>query len=213
MTASPVRVDARVEADVGAVVAGDDGARVIPEVDGLGTRCISFELAGVRLDLDPLEAVLRVADSTATDDAPPWPLSLHPPILIARLVDPTARFAPRDKGYWSSPTPSPLIRRSRREICSRVPRTMRVSPARMRSLAEGLVSKVPSLLRVARIMAPVLSPIRSSPIVWPAMNESLGTLNSSSLNSSPFSPRVTMSRKSTIKGCVASEASLLPPTA
>src|ERR671917_2301721 len=37
MTASPVRVDARVEADVGAVVAGDDGARVITQVNGLRT--------------------------------------------------------------------------------------------------------------------------------------------------------------------------------
>jgi len=99
MTASPVRVDACVEADVGAVVAGDDGARVIPEVDGLGTRFVSFEFARVRLDLYPLEAVLRIAGRPATDDAPPWPLTVHPPILIARLVDPTARFAPRDKGY------------------------------------------------------------------------------------------------------------------
>src|SRR5918992_2093364 len=89
MTASPVRVDARVEADVGAVVAGDDGAGVVPEVDGLGARVAFFELGGVGLDLDPLEAVLRVAGSPAADDAPPGPLPFsHPPILTATGADP-----------------------------------------------------------------------------------------------------------------------------
>jgi hypothetical protein len=69
MTASPVRVDACVEADVGAVVAGDDGARVVAQVDGLGAWLLSLELVEVRLDLDLLEAVLRVARRPAADDA------------------------------------------------------------------------------------------------------------------------------------------------
>ena len=43
--------------------------------------------------------------------------------------------------------------------------------------------------------------------------EPFGTSNSSSLNSMPFSPRVTMSRKSTIRGWVAREARRRPPTA
>src|SRR5918998_3226130 len=37
MRASPVRVDAGVEADVGAVVGGDYGAGVVAQVDGLGS--------------------------------------------------------------------------------------------------------------------------------------------------------------------------------
>ncbi len=62
----------------------------------------------------------------------------------------------------------------------------RISPACRRSSAEGVVSKVASLLRVARIMAPVLSPMRRSPIVRPAIKEPLGTLNSSGRNLIPL---------------------------
>jgi hypothetical protein len=84
MTASPIRVDARVEADVGAVITGDDGTTVIAQVKGLGARFVCFELAGVQLDLDLLEAVLRVARRPATDDTPSEPFpTLHRPILAA----------------------------------------------------------------------------------------------------------------------------------
>jgi hypothetical protein len=58
-----------------------------------------------------------------------------------------------------------------------------------------------------------LLPILSSPIVHPAMADVFGTTNSSSRNSMPSLPRVMTSRESTTSGCVASEASLLPPTA
>ena len=75
------------------------------------------------------------------------------------------------------------------------------------------VSKVPSEVRMARTIAPVFSLIWSSPMVWLAKGDSLGTLNSSSRNSIPSSPLVMMSRKSTIRGWVAREASLRPPTA
>ena len=80
-------------------------------------------------------------------------------------------------------------------------------------LGRGVVSNLPSGARIARTIAPVFSPILSSPMVWLARGDSLGTLNSSILNSRPFSPRVTMSRKSTMRGWVAREASLRPPTA
>ncbi len=132
------------------------------------------------------------------------------------LINRTTRYSKRpmalepNEPYHSS---LPSMSCSRRVIPPRVPRTMRMSPARRRSSAEGVVSKLPSMLRVARIMAPVLSPIRSSPIVRPAMEESFGTLNSSRRNSIPSSARVTRSRKSTMRGWVASEASLRPPTA
>ena len=65
MAASPVRVDAGVEPDVGAVVAGDDGARSISQVYGLGRCFLRVVLCRVGLYLDPLEAVLRVAGGSA----------------------------------------------------------------------------------------------------------------------------------------------------
>src|SRR5215204_71437 len=93
MIASAIGIDARVEADVRAVVASHDRARVITQVNGLRVEFLRVHVAGVWLDLDPLEAVLRVGSRPATDDAPPRPLPLlHPPILTAKGTDPTARF-------------------------------------------------------------------------------------------------------------------------
>jgi len=69
MSASPVRVDARLEADVRALAASDDGAGVISQVDGSGARFVVSDLVEIWLDLDLLEAVLWVARSPATDDA------------------------------------------------------------------------------------------------------------------------------------------------
>lgn len=80
MTASPVRVDAGVEADVRAVVAGDDGAGVVAQVDGLGWWLLAW-YGGVGLNLDPLEAVLRVARRAAPGDASWYLLVPHPWIL------------------------------------------------------------------------------------------------------------------------------------
>jgi hypothetical protein len=58
MTASPVRIDARVESDVGAVVAGDDRTRDVTQVDRLRSRLLGLRTLALRLDLDPLEAIL-----------------------------------------------------------------------------------------------------------------------------------------------------------
>ena len=49
-------------------------------------------------------------------------------------------------------------------------------------------------------IAPVFSPIWSFAMAWFARGDSLGTSNSSSRNSMPFSPRVPTSRKSTMRG-------------
>src|SRR5919112_699159 len=76
MAASPVRVDARVEADVGAVVAGDDRTRGVTQVDRLRSRLYSIRPLGLRLDLDPLEAILGIVRRPATDDASSIPLRL-----------------------------------------------------------------------------------------------------------------------------------------
>jgi len=66
MGASTVWVYAGVEANVRAVVAGDDRTRVIRDVYSLGPWTF-FRLFGV--DLYPLEAVLRVSGGPAPDDA------------------------------------------------------------------------------------------------------------------------------------------------
>ena len=99
MIASAIGIDARVEADVGAVVASHYRARVIAQVNGLGVRFLRVRFAEVRLNLDPLEAVLRVGSRPATDDAPPRPLPLlHPPILTAKGRSHRAFFAGWEKG-------------------------------------------------------------------------------------------------------------------
>ena len=83
MTASPVRVDARVEADVGAVVAGNDRTGSVAQVDRLRTRLLGVRPLVLRLDLDPLEAILGITRRPATDDASPIPLwFFHRLILI-----------------------------------------------------------------------------------------------------------------------------------
>ena len=92
MRASPVRIYAGVETDVGAVVAGYDGAGVVAQVEGVGGWPLALQ-GGLRIDLDPLEAVLRVARGAAARDTP-WSLSLpHPSILMDGYGYTTARLA------------------------------------------------------------------------------------------------------------------------
>jgi hypothetical protein len=91
MTASPVRVDAGVEADVRAVVARDDGTGMVTEVDGLGGWLLAG-FSGVGIHRDPLEAVLRVARSTAAGDATGSLLVPHLWILMDGSGYTTARF-------------------------------------------------------------------------------------------------------------------------
>src|SRR4051794_8972958 len=66
MLAASIRVDARVEADVGTAVLGDNGTRGVPEEDRLTSRLLVW-LPKIQLGLDPLEAVLGIACRTATD--------------------------------------------------------------------------------------------------------------------------------------------------
>src|SRR3712207_5314935 len=100
MTASPVRVDALVEADVGTVVAGDDRTGVVTQVDRLRTRLLHIQLLGIRLDLDPLEAVLGIARRPATDDASPVTLRLSHRLILA---GPCASHYPRyGRVEWGS---------------------------------------------------------------------------------------------------------------
>jgi hypothetical protein len=82
MRASPVRVDAGVEADVGAVVRGDDGAGVVAQVDGLGAGFVAG-FGGVWLYPDLLEAVLRVGGGAPAGDAPRFVAVTHRRILLA----------------------------------------------------------------------------------------------------------------------------------
>jgi hypothetical protein len=74
MRASPVRVDAGFKADVRAVVARDDGAGSVAQVDGIGGWPV---VRGVRVELhrDPLEAVLGFARRPAAWDVS-WSLSV-----------------------------------------------------------------------------------------------------------------------------------------
>lgn len=77
MTASPVRVDAGVEADVRTVVAGDDRTGDVTQVDRLRAGLL-VRLSGLRLDLYPAETILGIACRLATDDTSPIPfLFLH----------------------------------------------------------------------------------------------------------------------------------------
>jgi len=69
MTASPVGVDADVEAKIGTIVLGDDRTRSVSQIDGLGSRFFSIRPSGLRLDLDLLEAVFRIARRSTPDDA------------------------------------------------------------------------------------------------------------------------------------------------
>lgn len=72
MTASPVRVDARVEADIRASVRRDDGFRSVAIVDCFRLWFLTFfgvevvEVGRVCFDFDALEAVLRVARRSAS---------------------------------------------------------------------------------------------------------------------------------------------------
>src|SRR3712207_1479166 len=75
MRASSVCIDAGIEADVGAVVGGDDGAGVVAQVDGLRAGFVpGFGWVGLYLDL--LEAVLRVGGGAPADDARAGPIPL-----------------------------------------------------------------------------------------------------------------------------------------
>ena len=69
MTASPVGVDAGVEAKIGTIVLGDDRTRSVSQIDGLGSRFFSIRPSGLRLDLDLLEAVFGIARRSTPDDA------------------------------------------------------------------------------------------------------------------------------------------------
>ncbi len=91
MRASPVRVYARVEADIGAVVRRYYGSRRVPEIYRLGLRLSVLEFVGlvemveVRLDFDPLESVLRVARRPTPDDVCVVRIA-HPGILRSTTV-------------------------------------------------------------------------------------------------------------------------------
>src|SRR5215210_8151736 len=83
MLASAIGIDARVEPDVRAIVAGDDRTRGVSQEDGSVPRLL-VGLRGLRLDLDPLEAIPGIARRPATDDASPILLRLlHRLILNA----------------------------------------------------------------------------------------------------------------------------------
>src|SRR4028119_1470656 len=82
MRAPPVGVEAGVEADVGAVVGGDDGAGAVTQVDGIGAGFVAG-LGGVWLYPDPLEAVLRVGCGAPAGDAPRFVAVAHRRILLA----------------------------------------------------------------------------------------------------------------------------------
>ena len=69
MFASTIGVDARIEPDVGAIVAGDDRTRGVSQENRCGPWLL-VRLPGLRLDLDALKAILGVARRSATDDAP-----------------------------------------------------------------------------------------------------------------------------------------------
>jgi hypothetical protein len=69
MTASPVGVDAGVEAKIGTIVLGDDRTRSVSQIYGLGSRFFSIRPSRLRLDLDHLEAVFGIARRSTPDDA------------------------------------------------------------------------------------------------------------------------------------------------
>jgi hypothetical protein len=108
MTTSPVRVDAGVEADVGAAVRGDDGAGVVAQVDGLGAGLV-LRFGGVRLHPDLREAVLRVGGGAPAGDAPRSVAVRHRRILPAAGRLTTAFSSPN--GSWASKSGRILSRR------------------------------------------------------------------------------------------------------
>jgi hypothetical protein len=69
MFAAPIKVEACLETDIGAIVPGYDRTRSVPEEDGLGARLLGLRLPRLRLDLDLLEAVPRVVRRPATNAA------------------------------------------------------------------------------------------------------------------------------------------------
>jgi hypothetical protein len=63
MLATPIRVDARVETDVGTVVSGDDRTRIVPQEDGLAATIRRLQLPRLQLDLRDAQAEPRFCGS------------------------------------------------------------------------------------------------------------------------------------------------------